>query len=71
MTNKPIIYKFFKDFTNNRKQINRVVRFSQRFPSNILNLKKQNFLRHILKNSANIYMKIRIHSSSEPSLEYK
>ena len=34
MTNAPIIYKFFKDFTNHRKKSSRVVVFSCRLPKN-------------------------------------
>ena len=34
--NKPITYNFFKDFTNERKKINRVVFFSRRPLPNIL-----------------------------------
>ena len=30
MINNPIIYKFFKDFSNHRKKTNRVVVFSSR-----------------------------------------
>ena len=36
MINNPIIYKFFKDFTNHRKKTNRVVVFSCRPFPNIL-----------------------------------
>ena len=36
MINNPIIYKFFKDFTNHRKKTNRAVDFSCRPFPNIL-----------------------------------
>ena len=65
MINNPIIYKFFKDFTNHRKKTNRVVVFSCRSFSNILNTGTtnetfqhsgiQDSFRKILKSSANIY----------------
>ena len=38
MINNPIIYKFFKDFTNHRKKINRAVVFSCRLFPNILKI---------------------------------
>ena len=63
--NNPMIYKFFKDFTNHRKNSNRAAVFSSsHFPS-ILRHKdhhetfqqsgKQDSLRHILKSSASTY----------------
>ena len=60
MINNPIIYKFFKDFTNHRKKTNRAVVFSYRTFPNILKyrttletfqqLGKQDSLRCLLKN---------------------
>ena len=41
MINNPIIYKFFKDFTNHRKKANRAVAFSCRPFPNILKYKDQ------------------------------
>ena len=64
--NKPIIYKFCKDFTNHRKKTNRPVVFTCRpFPPTYLNTGttnqnfqqsgKQDSFRHLLKSSASIY----------------
>ena len=64
MINNPIIYKFFKDFTNYRKKTNKAVVFICRpFPT-FLNTGttdetfkqsgKQDSLRHLLKSSANM-----------------
>ena len=63
--NNSIIYKFFKDFTNDRKTTNRAVVFSSRPFSNILKHKdhretfqqsgKQDPFRHILNSSASMY----------------
>ena len=66
MINNPIIYKFFKDFTNHGKKTNRAVVFSSRLPPpTFLNIGttdetfeqsgKQYFFRHILKSSASTY----------------
>ena len=65
MNNNPIIYKFFKDFTNHRKKTNRVVVFSSGPFPNILNTGtkdetfqqsgKQDSFRHLLKSSASMY----------------
>ena len=63
--NKPSTYKFFKDFTNHRKNTNRAVSFSCRpFPT-LLNTgttdeifqqsEKQDSFKHILKSSASKY----------------
>ena len=41
MINNPIIYKFFKDFTNHRKKTNRAVVFSCRPFPNVLKYKDQ------------------------------
>ena len=71
MINNPIIYKFFKGFTNHRKKINRAVAFNCRpFPSTFLNKGttnetfqqsgKQDSFRHILKKSASMYQKFRL-----------
>ena len=49
MINNPIIYKFFKDFTNHRKETNRAVVFSSSKSG------KQDIFRHILKISASMY----------------
>ena len=49
MINNPIIYKFFKDFTNHRKETNRAVVFSRSKSG------KQDSFRHILKSSASMY----------------
>ena len=43
MINNPIIYKFFKDFANNRKKTNRVVVFSCRPFPNILKYRDLQF----------------------------
>ena len=63
MVKKPINYKFFKDFTNYRKQINRVVVFCNRFLNKgttyeiFQQSRKQDSLTYILKSSASIYYK--------------
>ena len=59
---KPVIYKFFKDFTNYRKRTGKVVVFSCRLLLNTATAgqssqysgKKDSF-RHILKSSASVY----------------
>ena len=63
--NNPITYKFFKDFTNHRKENNTAVISSSRPFPNILKYRDQRrdlptiwktkFFRHILKSSASIY----------------
>ena len=63
--NKPVIYKFFKDFANHRKKNNRVVIFSHRLFYNILKymdhqgalqtIYKTRLLQIILKTAASIY----------------
>ena len=65
MINNPIIYKFFKDFTNHRRKTNRVVFLAVELSSTFLNTGttnetfqqsgKQDSFRHILKSSANMY----------------
>ena len=67
MINNPIIYKFFKDFTNHRKKTNRAVAFSCRPFPNILFLNtgitdetfqqsgKQDSFRYILESSRSMY----------------
>ena len=47
--NNPVIYKFFKDFTNHRKETNRVVGFSNSKSG------KQDYFRHILESSVSMY----------------
>ena len=65
MVNNPIIYKFFKDFTNYRKDTNRAVGFSSRPFATFLNTgttdetfqqpgKPDSFI-HILKSLASMY----------------
>ena len=80
MINKHIIFKFFIEFINHEKKTNRAVLFSYRCLPNILNYcdRRWNFpnsgdqdsFRHKLKNSANIYMKVEVHCSSELPLEH-
>ena len=65
MISKPVIYKFFKDFTNHRKKTNRVLVFSYRLFPNILKKGttdqtfqqsgKQESFRHLFKNSTSMY----------------
>ena len=72
--NKPIIYKFFKGFTNHRKKTNREVVFSCRLFQTFLNTGstdetfqqsgKQDSFRHILKSSL-VYIKVQTHNSLE------
>ena len=45
MTNNPIIYKFFKDFTNQRKETNRVIVFRCIPFPNSLNYRDHQILR--------------------------
>ena len=64
MINNPIIYKFFKDFTNHRKKTNRAVVFSCGLSPTFLNTRttnetfqqsgKQDSFRHTLKSSASM-----------------
>ena len=64
MINNPIIYKFFKDFTNHRKKTNRVVVLAVDLSQKFLNIGihndtfkqsgKQHSFRHIVKSSASI-----------------
>ena len=63
--NNPIIYKFFEDFTDNRRKTNRAAVFSCRLLPNILRNKdqwwdlptiwKKESFRHIMKNPASMY----------------
>ena len=61
MINNPIIYTFSKEFTNHRKETNRVAVFSSRpFPTflntgTIQQSGKQDSFRHILKSSGSMY----------------
>ena len=68
MINNPIIYKFFKDFTNYRKKTNKAVVFSSRHFLKFLTFlntsttnetfqqsRKQDSFKHILKSSASVY----------------
>ena len=65
MISNPIIYKFFKDFTNHRKKTNRVVVLALDLSPPFLNIGitnetfqqsgKQDSFRHILKSSATMY----------------
>ena len=78
----PIIYEFFKDFTNHRKKTNREVVFSSRPFPKLLNIEatdetfqqsgKEATLRHILKSSTSIYKSSESYSYSslESPLEY-
>ena len=83
MINNPIIYKFFKNFTNHRKKTKRAVVFSCSTSPTFLNTLntgttdetfqqsgKQDSFRHILKSSASIHVQNLSHSSLEPPLEY-
>ena len=66
MINKPIIYKFFKDFTNPRRKTNGTVVFIQDFSPTFLNTgttcetfqqsAKQDSFRSKLKSSATMYV---------------
>ena len=65
MISNPVIYKFFKDFNNHRKNTNMAAVFSSIHFSNILNKGttdetfqksgKQDSFRHFLKSSASVY----------------
>ena len=65
MISNPVIYKFFEDFNNHRKNTNMAAVFSSRHFSNILNkgttdetfqkFGKQDSFRHFLKSSASVY----------------
>ena len=78
MINNPIIYKFFKNFTNHREETNRAVVFSSRplpyiqgrpmRPSN--NLENKN-LSETHSRVQLVRMKVQTHRSLEPPLEYK
>ena len=67
MTKNPIIYKFFKDFTNHRKRTDSGVVFSSIPFPNILENKtlSDTYLRDQL-----VCMKVQAHSSLEPPTEY-
>ena len=78
----PIIYKFFKDFTNHRKKTNRAVVFlAEDLSPTFINTGttdetfqqsgKQDSLRHLLKSSATVvWKKVLGHNFLEPPLEY-
>ena len=74
--NNPIIYKFFKDFTNQRKKTNRTVVLAVDLSTTFLNTGttheifqqsgKQDSFRQMLKSM----YEVQAHSSLEPPLEY-
>ena len=76
---KPIIYKFFKDITNNRKKTTRAVIFGYRPLPNIFKcwnhkwylstVWKSNFFRHYGRVQL-VFMGVQPHTSSEPPQEY-
>ena len=76
MINIPIIYKFFKDFTNQRKKTNRTVVLAVDLSTTFLNTGtthetfqqsgKQDSFRQMLKSM----YEVQAHSSLEPPLEY-
>ena len=81
MISNPIIYKFFKDFTNHKKKTNRAVVFSSIDLSptflntgttneNFQQSGRQYSFRHTLKSSASMY-ESSAHSSLEAPLGYR
>ena len=68
--NKPIIYRFFKDFATHRKETNRVIVFSYRPLPNgptdntVQQSGKHDSFRDKLKRSASIRINVQTHSSS-------
>ena len=74
-----LLFKFFKNFTNHRKRINRAVDFSSRPFPNILKHRnhqwdlpaiwKTRLLQTHIEEFSQVCVKVRVHSSSEPSLE--
>ena len=74
---KPIIYKFFNDFTDHINKTNSAIVFNREPSPNILNyrdhktiLKKKFLQTHIDRRVQLVRMKVQAHGSRETPLEY-